>query len=149
MANGDRIVAAVVGRRRRRRGRTRRFRAPELDCLEEEGEESTAVLLPQLDLLWEVSIVGGDRRHLGQFAAMAPLGLGLLQQGEKEGEEEHVVEGGLLNLPGGARTRGSGGGGRGVARPWRQCFSCRHRDDADSGDPLSGFYHFSLFQKFQ
>ena len=73
--------------------------------MEEEGEESTAVLFPQLDLLREVSIIGGEQRHLGQLAAMAPLGLGLLQQGEKEGEEEQVVVGVAFILQGGQDAR--------------------------------------------
>ena len=65
MADGNGIVAAVVGRRRRRRGRLRRFRAPELDCLEEEEEGNTAVLLPLADLLRVVSNVGDERRRHG------------------------------------------------------------------------------------
>ena len=41
----------------------RRFRAPERDCLEVEEEETTAVILPQLDLLRVALVFGGERRR--------------------------------------------------------------------------------------
>ena len=71
-------------------------------------------------------------------------------EGEKGGKEEQVVEGGLFNLQGGPGREGSGGGGRGGARPWRQGSHCRHRDDgADRWVPSVRVLSFSIFQKIQ
>ena len=110
--------------------------------------------MPQLDLLREVSIVGGERRRLGQLAAMAPLGFRVAAAGGKGGEEEQQVAGGLLILQGGPGKRGSGGGGRGGARPWRQCFHCGARKkergrETDGWVPLSGIFPFLFFLNFQ
>ena len=97
---------AVVGRSRGRRGRLRRIPAPELDCLEEEEEESTVVLLPQLDLLREAPINGGERQRLGQVLAMASFRFRVPAAGEKGGGEGEQVEGVLLNLHGCEGARG-------------------------------------------
>ena len=55
-----------------------------------------------------------------------------------------VVEGVSFILQGGPGCEGSGGGGRGGARPWRQGFPCRHSDDTDREGPLSGSSPFSF-----
>ena len=51
MADGDGIVAAVLGRRRRRRRPTRRCRAPELDSFGLQVEGDGAELVVLFDLL--------------------------------------------------------------------------------------------------
>ena len=96
--------------------------------------------MPQLDLLREARVVGGERRCLGQSTAMARRLLGFLQVGEKEGErEQHVVEE-LLILQRGARERGGGRGGHGDgARGGSVPTVATVEDGADSGDPLSVF----------
>ena len=74
MPDGDGIFTAVRRTERRKTGPTRRCEASELDCLGEEEEEGTAILLPRLDLLLVVCNVGGKRRRLGQRTAMAQGG---------------------------------------------------------------------------
>ena len=70
-----------------------RLGAPRHDCLEKEEEGGEAQLLPQLDLLREVPIDGGERRRLGQVSAMAPFRFRVSRQGKKEGERERAGRG--------------------------------------------------------
>ena len=124
-------------------------RAPRSDCWGEEGEGGEAELLALFDLLGDAPINGGERRRPAKIRAWRRAPLGLAAGGEKEGRREQVVEGVSFILQGGPGCEGSGGGGRGGARPWRQGFPCRHSDDPDRGAPLSGFFPFFFFQKFQ
>ena len=124
-----------------------RLGAPRHDCLEEEEEEGEAELLVRFDLLREPCVDGGVRRRLGQLAAMAPLGLGLLQQGEKEGEEEQVVVGVAFILQGGPWSEEEAGEATGARRPWCQCVSWRHSEGRDDRwVPLSVIFLFPVFR---
>ena len=123
---------------------------PELECMEEEGEESTAVLLPRLDPLLVAGVDGGVRRRTARSRPWPSARVRVPAEREKGGGEAQVVEGVSFILQGGPGCEGSGGGGRGGARPWRQCFSCRHSEEgADRWVPLSGISPFPVFQKFQ
>ena len=99
----------------------------------------------RFDLLRDASIVGGERRRPAKIRAWRRALLGLAAGGEKEGRREQVVEGVSFILQGGPGCEGSGGGGRGGARPWRQGFPCRHSDDADRGGPTVRVFPFFLF----
>ena len=90
---------------------TRRCRAPELDCSEEEEEEANAVLLVRLDLLPAAGIDGGMRRRPRLLHGHVAGWLGFAAGGEKGGEEEqHVEEGLLIHQRGGQGARGARGG---------------------------------------
>ena len=95
----------------------RRRRASETDCLEEEEEESTAVLWPQLDLLREAPIDGGERRRLGQVSVMVSFRFRVPAAGKKGGGEREQGEGVLHILHDGQGARGcvEDGGERSVA----------------------------------
>ena len=87
----------------------RRFRAPERDCLEVEEEETTAVILPQLDLLRVALVVGGERRR-PRLPHCHGAEAARVWQGEKEGEEEQRGAEGVLMLQRGGQARGSSAG---------------------------------------
>ena len=83
-----------------------RLGAPRHDCLEEEEEGGEAQLLPQLDLLREVPVDGGERRRLGQVSAIAPFRVRVSLRGKKEGREREQGEGTLLIHHGREGARG-------------------------------------------
>ena len=123
---------------------TARSQASEPDCLEEEEEEDEAVLSVRLDLLLVAGVDGGVRRRTARSRPWRSARVRVPAEREKGGGEEQVVEGVSFILQGGPGCEGSGGGGRGGARPWRQGFPCRHSDDPDRGAPRSGFSPFSF-----
>ena len=82
-ANGDGIAEAVRRTAAKKTRPTRRCRASTSDCLEEEEEEATAVLLVQLDLLPAAGVDGGAH---GQVSVQARR-LGFRCNGGKKGRE--------------------------------------------------------------
>ena len=147
--DGDGIVVAVRRTEAKKMRPTPLSRAPRSDCWGEEEEGGAAVLLPRLDPLLVAGVDGGVRRRTARSRPWRSARVRVPAEREKGGGEEQVVEGVSFILQGGPGCEGSGGGGRGGARPWRQGFPCRHSDDADRGDPLSGPSPFSNFQNFQ
>ena len=106
-------MAAVLRTEAKKTRPTRRCRAPELDCSEEEEEEANAVLLVRLDLLPAAGIDGGVRRRPrlihGHGASAARVSCGE----EKEGEREQAAAGVVFMLQGGAWDEEGARGGHG------------------------------------
>ena len=80
---------------------TRRCRASELDCLGEEEEEGTTVLLPRLDLLLVAGNDGGERRRPLSERNHGALGLGFGSGGKREGERSKWSRASFLSSRGG------------------------------------------------
>ena len=117
----------------------RRFLAPERDCREVEEEETTAVILPQLDLLRVALVVGGERRR-PRLPHCHGAEAARVWQGEKEGEEEQRGAEGVLML-----QRGGQGARARRWRPRRQGARGASAFPVATGKVLTGRPHPSGF----